>query len=192
MSILSDLDLLRHMSPGWGPYKQAAFHGLLQWVGEAVIGLIPLADFLATHIYSRLPISGLCSPGSLDKAKGIYTSCFPSPETASQEVCILAVVISGLAVLSVAPIASRPREITAWTRPLIVVAVVSLIFGSLFYALFSAHMAENADTLSYVILMFALLSSLFLAIEGAILEAEVPFDQGTEAPMHSFPSGATK
>jgi hypothetical protein len=92
-------------------------------------------------------------------------------ESASQEVCILAVVISGLAVLSVVPIGTHERPITVWTRPLILMAVVSLIFGSLFYALYSAHLDQSADVVSYAVLVVALISSLFLAVEGAILAA---------------------
>jgi hypothetical protein len=169
--MLTELSAIKQITPAWGPRKQAALHGLLQWIGEAVIGLIPLIVFEAVHSFSRLPVTGICSLGSLDQAKNLYMACIPAPEGASQEICILAVVISGLAVLSVIPITSRQRPITVWTRPLVLVALISLVFGSLFYAMYSAHLDKSADTISSIVLVAALISSLFLAIEGAILEA---------------------
>jgi hypothetical protein len=145
------------------PRRIAALQGIGQWLGEAIIGLIPLIVYVAIHQFSRLPTLAICPAQST-------LNCVLLGDSPSQEVCILAVVISGLAVLSVVPLgAARRRPITGFTRLLVLFAVLSLIFGSLFYALFTGHLDKNADTITYYILASALVSSLCLAIEGAIL-----------------------
>jgi hypothetical protein len=154
------------------PRRTAALHGIGQWLGEAVIGVIPLIVYVLVHRYSTLPITATCQGVSRVTNPPILAGCLPIIDSPSQEICILAVVISGLAVLSVVPlIRERPRQITGFTRLLILLALVSLIFGSLFYALFTAHLDKNADTITYYILGTALISSLCLSIEGAILAA---------------------
>jgi hypothetical protein len=52
-----------------------------------------------------------------------------------------------------------------------VLAILSLIAGALFYALFGVRIAQDADTVTIVVLLTALFSSLGLALEGAILDA---------------------
>jgi hypothetical protein len=149
----------------------AGFYGFAQWIGEALIGLIPWILYVAVNKYSSLPITAICSPQSYNSFSKTYTSCVGLPESASQEICILAVVISGLAVLSVVPFGRRQREITIWTRLLVLLAILALIFGSLFYALFTAHLDRDANSITYLVLLVALMSSLCLSIEGAILAA---------------------
>lgn len=145
-------------------YFIACLRGLVQWFAEAVIGVIPLIVFVYVHQFSNLPVTAICS------ASNPLSDCKQIVESPSQEICILAVVISGLALLSVVPrISPRSRQITGFTTILVLAAMLSLIFGSLSYGLFSAHMDKNADAVTYLILAAALLSSLFLALEGAIL-----------------------
>ena len=152
----------------WKAGFWAGLHGVGQWVGEAVIGLIPLAIFEGVHRYATLPVAATC-PKQAQTPYGL-SNCTLLVENSSQEVCILAVVISGLAVLSVVPLGlQKPRKITIWTRILILFAVVALIFGSLFYGLFTAHLDREATSITYNVLYVALLSSFFLAVEGAIL-----------------------
>jgi hypothetical protein len=99
--------------------------------------------------------------------------CVQLQENPAQEVCILAVVISGLAVLSVVPLGkNRQRPSTVFTRLLTLFAVLALIFGSLFYFIFTSHMDREANAITYYVLAVALFSSFFLAVEGAILAAE--------------------
>jgi hypothetical protein len=150
------------------PRRIAALHGFVQWMGEAAIGLIPWAVWFATHRFAILPTLATCGTNEA----GLY-NCVPVVESPSPEICILAVVISGLAVLSVGRLGrQRERQFTVFTYILMTLALLSLIFGSLFYALFTAHMAKNAaDTITYGILAVALLSSVSLALEGAILAA---------------------
>jgi hypothetical protein len=156
----------------WRAGFWAGLHGVGQWVGEAVIGLIPLAIYQGVHRYSSLPITATCPKQTPNQVTQTLASCTAVTENSSQEVCILAVVISGLAVLSVVPLGlQKPRKITIWTRILILLAVVALIFGSLFYGLFTAHLDREATSITYNVLYVALLSSFFLAVEGAILNA---------------------
>jgi hypothetical protein len=152
-------------------YFKACLRGILQWIAEAIIGVIPLIVFVFVHQFSSLPITAVCSREE-SAASGLLSDCKQILETPSQEICILAVVISGLAVLSVVPqIRPQSRHVTWFTRMLVLAAMLSLIFGSLSYGLFTAHLDKNADAVTYYILALALalLSSLFLSLEGAIL-----------------------
>jgi len=150
----------------------AAFLGIGQWLGEAAIGLIPLFVYELVHRYSSLPMTATCTKAVVQAYMPPQLNCTPIVESSSQEVCILAVVISGLAVLSVVPLGHKnARKITGWTRILILFAVIALITGSLFYALFTAHLDRDATTVTYYVLAMALLSSFFLSVEGAILAA---------------------
>ena len=73
--------------------------------------------------FGHLPVASVCQ--GLDGA-GSPTGCIQLAETVAPEVCILAVVISGLSVISVAR-----RESTIWTYLLVLFAVIALILGAL-------------------------------------------------------------
>jgi hypothetical protein len=150
---------------------KAALYGLGQWLGEAVIGLIPLALFEVAHRYSTGPVTAICPEQKAPLAFGYLSGCTRLTETPSQEICILAVVISGLAILSTHVPGPGGRPTTIFTRLLVVAALLALIFGSLLYAFYTVHLDKNADELTYIALYVALLSSFFLAIEGAMLSA---------------------
>ncbi|MBR1089608.1 hypothetical protein JQ621_19270 [Bradyrhizobium manausense] len=150
---------------------KAALFGIVQWTAEATIGLIPLGLYLIVNKYSSLPTLGLCTQATYNVYLKLYNGCSPLGESASAEVCILSIVISGLAILSVVPFGRKQREFTLWTGILVLFALIALILGALFYALFTAHLDKEADTITYGVLVMALLSSLCLSIEGAILEA---------------------
>jgi hypothetical protein len=98
---------------------KAGFFGFAQWIGEALIGLIPLILYVIVNKYSSLPVIAICSGSAYNALTKQYVGCEALPESASPEICILAVVISGLAVLSVVPFGRRQREITIWTRLLV-------------------------------------------------------------------------
>jgi hypothetical protein len=138
---------------------------------EAIIGLIPLGLYLVVNKYSSLPSIGLCQEAAYNPYTRLYAGCERLPESPAAEICILAIVISGLAILSVVPFGRKQRQFTIWTGILVLLALIALILGALFYALFTAHLDRNADMITYVVLMTALMSSLCLSIEGAILEA---------------------
>jgi hypothetical protein len=150
---------------------KAAFRGIGQWLGEAVIGLIPWAGYVVIHQYGTLPVTATCPKQNPNPfAPNLLQNCTPLLDSPSQEICILAVVISGLAVLSVVPMGrGQQRKSTVLTRLLVLAALLSLMGGSLFYTLFAGHLDKSADIITYYILATALLSSFFLAIEGEIL-----------------------
>jgi len=155
------------------PRRLAAWHATACWIGETCIGLIPLLAFTIMHKYASSPIQIISCP---TKAKLDYTIipfCNALPDNISQEVCILTVVISGLAVLSLFSLGPRARKspITPFSYFLIVAAILSLLAGAILYALFGVHIDRGAETITYWVLAIALFSSLSLAIEGAILDA---------------------
>jgi hypothetical protein len=161
-------------------YLLACLRGVIQWFAEAVIGVIPLIVFVFVHQFSNLPVTAICSTQESNASK-LLSDCRQVIESPSQEICILAVVISGLALLSVVPqIRPQSRQITGFTRILVLAAMLSLIFGSLSYGLFTAHMDKNADAATYIILALALLSSFFLSIEGTILATWEAASRGSD------------
>jgi hypothetical protein len=148
------------------------FHGIGQWIGEAVIGLIPLGVYELVHRYSNLPLSATCPQQAPSPSTLSVQNCTLLQESSSQEVCILAVVISGLAVLSVIQLGlKQPRKVTVLTRVLVLFALGALIVGSLFYGLITAHLERDATSVTYYALVVALLSSFSLAVEGALLNS---------------------
>ncbi len=151
--------------------KIAACHAVTRWFGETCIGLIPLLAFVIMHSYATPTIQIISCPA---KAKLDYTvlpSCIPLPDNISQEICILTVVISGLALISLWGPRARKAPVTAFSYVLIVAAILALLAGALLYALFGVHIDRDANAATLWVLAIALFSSLFLAVEGAILDA---------------------
>jgi hypothetical protein len=153
--------------------KWAACHAFAHWVGETCIGLIPLLAFVIMHNYATSTLQILSCPAGAKLDFTIFPSCSPLSETISQEACILTVVISGLAVLSLFNFGPKARKapITAFSFILIVFAILALLAGALLYALFGVHIDKDAQSVTWGVLGTALFSSLFLAIEGAVLDA---------------------
>lgn len=152
--------------------KSAAVRAFIQWLGENSIGLIPLGAYLIVHSYSAKTFDVLICPQGLSP-DALASRCSSLPFSAAQEICILTVVVAGLTVLSAFHLGSRKRQAppTVFTHLLMLAAILSLIAGAIFYALFSARIAQDADTVTILVLATALLSSLCLALEGAILDA---------------------
>jgi hypothetical protein len=159
--------------PEMTPRKLAACHAFAHWIGETCIGLIPLLAFVIMHSYATPTLQIISCPAKAHLDYMVLPSCSALPETISQEVCILTVVISGLAVLSLFKFGPKARKapITAFSFILIVAAILALLAGALLYALFGVHIDKDADTVTWAVLATALFSSLFLAVEGAILDA---------------------
>jgi hypothetical protein len=137
------------LSPRW----RAALHAVVQWAGETCVGLIPLLAFEMMHKYASV--------------RGDMV------ESISQEMCILTVVISGLSLLSVVNIGPQRRHAanTVLTYVLIVMTILALLAGMLLYAIFGAHIDREAENVTAGVLAVALIGSLFLSLEGAILDA---------------------
>ena len=101
------------------------------WAGENALGAIPLLAYMLIHNY-RAPVKlFLCSPSTQPTA--LVSSCNTVGGTIVQELCILTVVISGLAVLSVFHLGPRARRAqpTALTHSLVVISMISLIAGAI-------------------------------------------------------------
>ena len=144
---------------------QTVFRAFLHWLGEAVVGLVPLLAFLIMHFFSAPRVKTfVCDIGAPPDPK----SCSELLESPSQEVCILTVVVSGLAIWSL--LSGPSTKITALTKLQVIISVLSLLSGSLLYALYGAQIARQADNFAYGILVIALISSFFLAIERAVAE----------------------
>jgi hypothetical protein len=146
------------------------FSAVVQWLGEAVVGLIPLAAHLLTHEFGEGPyVSALCVR-NVDKLQSFYSQCKITPESPLQEICVLAVVISGLSLLSIGQFASGRRKSprNAITYLMQLLAILSLLAGGLFYALISAHLDSGHESWTYVVLGVALVSSFVLAMQESI------------------------
>lgn len=151
----------------------AAWHALSQWVGETCVGLIPLLAYSLVHTYAEQPYQlMICPPGS-GQTKSFVPNCTPLSGGVSQEICILTVVISGLALLSLFNLGRHQRKAahTTWTRLLIVLCILALLAGAILYALIGVHLDRGVDGIVWWVLVGAILSSLCLALEGAILDA---------------------
>jgi len=154
-------------------YVTAIFYGIAQWFGEAVVGFFPLLMYEYVHRFSTLPIIATCPPGPSPNTL-TYDGCTKITETASPEICVLAVVASGLAVLSVIPIGQRERRpITPFTYVLVVMAAAALVTASVFYALFIGHTDRQADTIALWVLGVALASSFALSVENTVLSSQL-------------------
>jgi hypothetical protein len=152
-------------------YVRATFNGLVQWICEAIVGLIPLgAHALAHGSDDGRTITALCNHGVLDGAYNAFsTYCVQTPESPLQEICVLAVVISGLSLISIAQFSPSRRQPprTPVTLLMCALAVGSLVAGGIFYGQLTAHRGV-IDEWVYAALAVALVSSLILAIQEAI------------------------
>jgi hypothetical protein len=154
------------LSPRW----RAALHAVVQWAGETCVGLIPLLAFEMMHKYASVR-------GDIFKCTftnpPYFSGCSPVVESISQEMCILTVVITGLSLLSVVNIGPQRRHAanTVLTYVLIVMTILALLAGMLLYAIFGAHIDREAENVTAGVLAVALIGSLFLSLEGAILDA---------------------
>lgn len=99
--------------------------------------------------------------------------CLMVKDSMLPEVCILTVVASGLCILSLFKIGTEGAvaPFTVWTVLLFIIALFSLICGAILYALCSAHIDRFGGGIAGMLLAAALISSLFIAIERAVLEA---------------------
>jgi hypothetical protein len=128
--------------------------GFLMWVGEALVGTVPLA---AHEIVARFS-------GNAER---------PSGSDPIPEVCILAVVIAGLSVISLLRFGprERPHRTTPVTYVMMIVSLAALISGGAMYGLAVMDMAHGETDLAVKALALALGSSLVLALERATQDA---------------------
>jgi hypothetical protein len=149
---------------------RAAGNGFVQWVGEAFVGLIPLAAYSVAHWVSKpVYLTALCSQAVTQQYAQFAPNCVQLADNPHQEICILAVVISGLSVLSIAQFAPGRRRSprTAFTYLMMMFSILALAFGALFYALITVHLDKDIAPWSITVLGVALASSFFLAMQEA-------------------------
>lgn len=123
--------------------------GLLLWMGEAVIGVVPLLAHEVVARFGKVELAGR-----------------------TPEECILAVVISGLALLSLVRFGPRHRReaLTRLTYQMGLISLLALVAGAVMYGL--AEMGLGGDSrLAHWALAAAFASSLVIALEEAMLGA---------------------
>jgi hypothetical protein len=128
--------------------------GLVLWIGELVIACVPLAAHEIVADFS----------GEVEPPAGFD----PIPE-----ICILAVVISGLSVVSLARFGSGERVFrhTPFSFIMLLLSVFSLMSGAVMYGLAVMRLDHGQTGLAYWATTTALLSSFLIALEKAIREA---------------------
>jgi heme/copper-type cytochrome/quinol oxidase subunit 4 len=144
--------------------REAAKRATVQWFGEACIGLIPLGAYKLIVGLTTLPFK----PALCDDAICTFVA-----ESALPETCIVSVVVAGLAFLSLFNVGPHRRKapFTIFTYVLAIPVLYAMIFGGMLYAITAVHIDRNADFVVWLTLAAALAGSLFLALEGAILDA---------------------
>jgi hypothetical protein len=144
---------------------KSAVAALVLWLGEAVVGLLPWLTYalVSDHIASQ-NIAAVC-----DRS---MSNCTPIAETPYAEICILIVVISGLAFLALLNFGPHRRTapFTALTYVLGLLTLLTLIIGAVFYGLVTARVDSNAGSVIRGALYVALVVSAGLSVERTILE----------------------
>jgi hypothetical protein len=156
-----------------------AFNG---WARQ-LLACCPLLAFIWNQgIGSDFYVTALCLPTVRDAPYANFMSyCKDYPESPLAEICVLAVVISGLLLLSIAQFARGRRRAprNALTYLMQLFAILSLVAGTLFYARITSHSYTGHEEWTYIVLAVALVSSFVLALQESI--AEVRGEQTAKA-----------
>jgi MFS family permease len=100
-------------------------------------------------------------------------NCVFVPESPAREICVLAVVISGLSLITEFIPGRRKSPRNAITLFAMLLSVLSLFVGGLFYAfIVGRQMIEAREWWTYLVLGVALISSLVLAMQEALSKHE--------------------
>lgn len=164
-------------------WARAVFNGCVQWAGEAVVGLLPLFAYLLNHGFGRESyLPAICSSTAHQAFARYSDVCVDNPDNPLAEICVLAVVISGLSLLSIAQFTSRRRQTpkNALTYLMMLLAIMSLVAGTLFYAKITSHSNDGHAEWTYITLAVALVSSFVLAIQESL--ADIPNARRTFPP----------
>jgi len=126
------------------------------------VGVIPLLAYGVIHHWAILPeVLARCQ-----MTNGQPAGCRAINDGPDAEICILAVVISGLSLL---PLTHRPRAVPL--DPFRVIAAAGLLAlvltAGVLYALISAGISRDTQTVIWWILAGALVGSLLLALDRA-------------------------
>lgn len=153
----------------WRRVARGMVWALVRWGGEAAVGLVPLLTHVVVKTHSKhISDSAICE----SRPDGEIANCVRVIEDLPYaEMNILAVVISGLGILTLFGPYGRKMKFTPVTYMAAIAALGLLIVGSLLYALETAHIGQGAEELTRYVLGLAVLVSFYLALEEAWLEA---------------------
>jgi hypothetical protein len=136
----------------WDKYwfiLRAVVSGWVQWVGEAVVGLLPLFAYMLNHGFGAdRYVSALCNSRINDNpAMPMSGNCMAIEDSPLAEICVLSMVISGLSLLSSVQFASGRRQTprNPLTYLMQLAAILSLVAGALFYAKITSHTNSGHD-----------------------------------------------
>ena len=139
----------------------------LIWFAEGLVGLFPLIG----HEIIIAIIGSSPRPFPCFQSEETGSTCYRIIEGPEQEICILAVVFSGITLLNMIPFGhNRGARFTEFTYALFVLTVFSMFTASLLYA-GVAVVADPSQVVKQAIdwtLAFSLASSLALTLEKAI------------------------
>jgi hypothetical protein len=157
MSTAAD-DAALAIPPSWrarlGAIGWSLLCGFVMWLGEALIGVVPLG---AHELVARFTASAER----------------PSGKDLLPEMCILAVVVAGLNVVSVLRFGPHERRhrMTPVTFVMMIVSLAALMSGATMYGLAAMDLAQGQTDLAYKAWAAALGSSFVMAMERAIIDA---------------------
>lgn len=146
---------------------KAVFRAVVLWTGEATIGPLPLmTHVIVTHYSIKVAVPALCDVG--------MRNCREIPEKLpSAEMDILAVIVCGLALLSLINFGpnKKRRIFTPLTYLAGITNVLLMVFGSILYAIVTAGIGQDNESVTTPILILSLVASFYLAFEEAWLDA---------------------
>ncbi len=162
----------RHDEGKRGPWRKVGnvcLSSFVLWAGEAAIGLVPLLTHFTVSTFSnRMVVAAHCRNFEVP-----LEHCCVAANTPYAEMNILAVVISGLGLLSLIQFGPRGRR--ALFTPMTFLAAISsiglLIVGSLLYALTASGISAGSENVTYEVLGLAMAVSFYLNLEEAWLKA---------------------
>lgn len=162
---------------GWKIVCSAALAATVLWFGEALVGLTPLFGHSLVEAFSMHVVQqAICTPPVDGHSTGTtLTNCRAIPETPFAEICVLAVVTSGLSLLPSFHFGEHGRRAprTMFTYLLSLATLGALICGAILYALYATGIGQNAEKATYYNLAGALFGSFALTLERGILEANL-------------------
>lgn len=134
---------------------QSVLHGTIVWLAEVAIACVPLTAHEIVAEFSR----GAEPSGRFD----------PIPE-----ICIFAVVISGLSIVSLARFgAHEPAKHTPLTFLMLLSSVFSLVSGAVMYGLAVMGLDHGRTGLAYWAVTASLLTSFLITLRKSVREALV-------------------
>jgi hypothetical protein len=160
--------VVRPSTPSAAPSSKGARYAeeLGLWIGEVLVGLAPLFFDQLHHIFTEAPgVLARC----LRVVDGQPVECKSIPDGPDAEICILAVVLSGLALLQL--FRRPPASPIGWlsiSRPIAVFGLAAImVLAGMLYGWISAGINHGTGAIVWWVLGGALAGSLLLAFDRA-------------------------